>query len=64
MLYVCGLATDYCVLQTVLDARRLGFGVTVLRDGIAAVEVNPGDGQRAQGVMEAAGARFILSGQN
>jgi len=64
MLYVCGLATDYCVLQTVLDARRLGFGVTVLRDGIAAVEVNPGDGQRAQGVMEAAGARFTPSGQN
>src|SRR5664280_2588221 len=46
------------------DARRLGFGVTVIRDAIAAVEVHPGDGQRAQGVMEAAGARFILSGQN
>jgi len=58
-LYVCGLATDYCVLQTVLDALRLGFGVTVIRDGIAAVEVHPGDGQRAQGAMEAAGARFL-----
>jgi nicotinamidase/pyrazinamidase len=56
MLYVCGLATDYCVLQTVLDALRLGFGVTVLRDGIAAVEVHPGDGQRAQDAMTAAGA--------
>jgi len=64
MLYVCGLATDYCVLQTVLDALRLGFGVTVIRNGIAAVEVNPGDGQRAQGAMEAAGARFVPSGQN
>jgi nicotinamidase/pyrazinamidase len=48
----------------VLDARRLGFGVTVIRDAIAAVEVNPGDGQRAQEAMEAAGAHFILSGQN
>jgi nicotinamidase-related amidase len=47
----------------VLDALHLGFGVTVIRDGIAAVEVNPGDGQRAQSAMEAAGARFIPSGQ-
>lgn len=64
MLYVCGLATDYCVLRTVLDACRLGFGVTVIGDAIAAVEVNPGDGQRAQEAMEAAGARFVLSGQD
>jgi nicotinamidase/pyrazinamidase len=63
MLYVCGLATDYCVLQTVLDALRLGFGVTVIRDGIAAVEVNPGDGQRARDAMKAAGALFVPSGQ-
>lgn len=55
-LHVCGLATDYCVLHTVLDALRLGFGVTVIRDGIAAVEVEPGDGQRAIETMEAAGA--------
>ncbi len=56
MLYVCGLATDYCVLQTVLDALRLGFGVTVILEGIAAVEVRPGDGQRALEAMAAAGA--------
>lgn len=62
-LYVCGLATDYCVLRTVLDALRCGFGVTVIRDAIAAVEVNPGDGQRAQEAMETAGARFVASGQ-
>jgi len=55
-LYVCGLATDYCVLETVLDALRLGFGVTVIRDGVAAVEVNPGDGQRALEAMVTAGA--------
>ena len=64
MLYVCGLATDYCVLRTVLDACRLGFGVTVIGDAIAAVEVNPGDGQRAQEAMAAAGARFVVSGQD
>jgi len=57
MLYVCGLATDYCVLQTVLDALRRGFVVTVVQDGIAAVEVHPGDGQRALEAMAAAGAR-------
>jgi nicotinamidase/pyrazinamidase len=55
-LYVCGVATDYCVLHTVLDALRLGFGVTVIRGGIAAVEANPGDGQRAIETMAAAGA--------
>jgi nicotinamidase/pyrazinamidase len=55
-LYVCGLATDYCVLHTVLDALRLGFGVTVIRDGVAAVDVSPGDGQRALEAMIAAGA--------
>lgn len=63
MLYVCGLATDYCVLQTVLDALRLGFGVTVIRDGIAAVEAHAGDGQRAEDRMEAAGAHFVSSGE-
>jgi len=58
-LYVCGLATDYCVLQTVLDARRRGFSVVVLREGVAAVEAAPGDGQRALDAMEAAGARLL-----
>ncbi|MGB9666470.1 MAG: nicotinamidase [Candidatus Cryosericum sp.] len=58
-LYVCGLATDYCVLQTVLDARRRGFDVVVLREAIAAVEVQPGDGQRALEAMEAAGAHLL-----
>jgi nicotinamidase/pyrazinamidase len=53
-----GLATDYCVLNSVLDARAEGFGVTVLEDGIRAVEVNPGDAERAIEAMRAAGARF------
>ena len=55
-LFVGGLATDYCVLRTVLDARSLGFAVTLLRDAVAAVDVHPGDGERAIGQMRAAGA--------
>jgi putative nicotinate phosphoribosyltransferase len=54
---VGGLATDYCVKATVLDALRAGFRVTVLADAIAAVDVEPGDGQRALDEMVAAGAR-------
>lgn len=53
-LVVGGLATDYCVLQTVLDARRRGFEVVVLRDAIAAVD--PDTGARALDEMAAAGA--------
>lgn len=53
---VCGLTTDYCVKQTVLDALRMGFGVTVVVDAIRAVNVRPGDGNRAVAEMVAAGA--------
>jgi nicotinamidase/pyrazinamidase len=55
-LFVGGLATDYCVLNTVLDARALGFDVVVLDDAIAAVDAEPGDGERALERMRAAGA--------
>jgi nicotinamidase/pyrazinamidase len=53
---VAGLATDYCVKETVLDALRLGYGTTVLVDGIRPVELEPGDGQRAVDEMAGAGA--------
>ena len=52
---VCGLATDYCVVETALDARRLGFSVIVLSDGIRAVDLQPGDGDRAIERMRIAG---------
>jgi nicotinamidase/pyrazinamidase len=51
-----GLATDYCVRETVLDAIERGFTATVLTDAIAAVELKPGDGAAALEDMAAAGA--------
>lgn len=57
-LYVSGLATDYCVKQTVLDACRLGFRVVVLEDAVRGIDATPGDCKRAIGEMHAAGAIF------
>lgn len=56
---VGGIATEYCVLNTVLDARKLGFETYVLKDGIAAVNVEEGDGAKAIEKMEEAGAEMI-----
>jgi len=55
-LIVVGLATDYCVKETALDGRRLGFPTTVLTDATRAVDLQPGDGQRALDELQAAGA--------
>ena len=55
---ICGLATDYCVRATALDALRLGFQTTVLAGGVAAVDLVPGDGRRALDEMSAAGVRI------
>jgi nicotinamidase/pyrazinamidase len=60
-LYVLGLATDYCVKFTVLDALQLGFAVSVVVDGCRAVELQPGDGERAIAAMREAGATVITS---
>ena len=54
---IVGIATDYCVRQTALDAVRLGYDVEVLREGIRAVDIEPGDGERALAEIEDAGAR-------
>jgi nicotinamidase/pyrazinamidase len=56
--YVGGLATDYCVRATVLDAVRAGYEVVVLTDAIGAVDLQPGDGARALEEMRAEGARL------
>ena len=54
-----GLATDYCVLHTVLDARAAGFEVAVLLDAVRAVEAAPGDGAGALERMRQAGAELL-----
>ncbi len=52
---VLGLATDYCVKATALDATALGYGTTLVTDGVRPVELEPGDGERAIAEMAAAG---------
>ena len=56
---VCGLATDYCVKDTVIDAARLGFEVEVKRAAVRAVNLRPGDDQKAFEAMSEAGARVV-----
>ncbi len=57
--WVGGLATDYCVKHTVLDARREGFAVKALADAMRAVNVNPNDGAKAIEEMKAGGADVV-----
>ena len=58
-LFVGGLATDYCVLNTVRDALALGFDVMLLTDAVRAVDVHPGDGAKAQAEMIRLGAKPV-----
>ena len=62
-LLVGGLATDYCVKATVLDGLRAGFRVALLADAVRAVDVRPGDGDRAVEEMVRAGARTLGTGE-
>jgi len=59
--WVGGLATDYCVKQTVIDGVRNGFKVKALADAMRAVNVNPEDGAKAIDEMKAAGAEIVGS---
>ena len=56
---VCGLATDYCVRATVLDALRSGFSAFVVLDAIAPVNLNETDGDEAAREMQDAGAYML-----
>jgi len=60
-LYVAGLATDYCVLATVLDGLKNGYEVYAITDGMRAVNVDPDDGEKALKEMAAKGARLVKS---
>ena len=59
--YIGGLATDYCVRTSVLDARRAGLWAAVLTDAITGIDVRPGDCDRALEEMSAAGAHVTTS---
>jgi nicotinamidase/pyrazinamidase len=58
-LWVGGLATDYCVKSTVLDGRKKGFKVKALKDAMRAVNLEPGDDERAIEEMRVAGAEIV-----
>jgi nicotinamidase/pyrazinamidase len=59
--YVCGLATDYCVKFTALDAKQLGFGVHLVRDACRGVNLKPGDVEAAIAEMKSAGVEIVTS---
>jgi nicotinamidase/pyrazinamidase len=61
--WIGGLATDYCVKNTVLDALKEGFRVKAVKDAMRAVELKPGDGEQAIEEMRAAGAEIVNSQQ-
>jgi nicotinamidase/pyrazinamidase len=58
-LFFCGLATDYCVKDSVLDALHKGFDVKVMIDAIKAVDLHPDDSEKALDLMKEAGADEI-----
>jgi nicotinamidase/pyrazinamidase len=57
--HIVGLATDYCVKATALDALDLGFRTALLTPGVRCVELQPGDCQRAIDQMRAAGVEIV-----
>ena len=61
--YIMGLATDYCVKQTALDARSLGLNTYVITDGCRGVNLVPGDHERALAELTAAGVRLVTEAE-
>lgn len=62
-IYVAGLTTDYCVYFTVLDGLSLGYNVFVIEDACRAVNLNPGDSEKALKDMKKKGAKIIQSSE-
>lgn len=60
-LYAVGLATDYCVLETVMDGLKHGYEVYAVTDAMRAVNVNPADGEEALQKMASSGAHLVRS---
>jgi nicotinamidase/pyrazinamidase len=60
-IFLCGLATDYCVLASAMDARRLGFRVTLLRDACRGVDYPTGSVGKALAAMKTSGVRIAES---
>ncbi len=58
-LFIMGLATDYCVKFTTLDACALGYKTSVIKEGVRGVEINPGDCDKAFEEMQNAGAAIV-----
>jgi nicotinamidase/pyrazinamidase len=61
--YLLGLATDFCVKFSVLDAVKLGLRTFVVEDGCRGIDLQPGDAERALAQMQKAGASIVKSGQ-
>lgn len=59
--FLCGLATDYCVKYSALDAQQLGFQTTLIEDACRGVNLNPDDSQNAITEMRSAGIRIVHS---
>ncbi|MBI2743566.1 MAG: bifunctional nicotinamidase/pyrazinamidase [Chlamydiales bacterium] len=60
-LFVCGVATDYCVLYSVIDALDLGLSVTVITDACSGIDLSPGDVDAAYATMSEKGAHLVTS---
>jgi len=60
-LFLCGLATDYCVKATALDALSHGFETVIIEDAVKAVNASPGDGERALAELLERGAQLVAS---
>ncbi len=62
-IYVMGLATDYCVQFSAIDAAKLGFTTYAIEDGCRGVDLQPGDSERAFVTMRRAGVELVSSGE-